>query len=146
MSHPTPPATLSEPETKLLNSLASRFCVRPNEEADLGSACKLSEVEREGRSNPDIADVRIAPVSTLVCTGKGSLPGTSYVVPSFAGHWGIIVRRTLFHLQYDSQTRTVTFKWQRWVQTESDSRHKIVTVGTTKYNTDELNTIGIFRL
>jgi hypothetical protein len=143
MSSMTVSTSLSDREASLLSSLASRFSVDSNEQAHLQDDCKLSESERGGHSHPGTAQaVGIAKVSTLVCTGKSALPGASYVVPTFAVHWGIIVRRTLFHLRYNSQTRSVKFSWQPW-DVESDSRHKVDSVGTTKYNTDDLIHIGI---
>jgi hypothetical protein len=142
--HDTPGA-FSDTETKLLNSLASRFSIDAHEQAHLEEACRLLETERVPGMNPVTASVQvgIAQVSTLVCTGKSSFPGSSYIVPPFAVYWGVIVRRTLFHLRYNSKQKTVTFFWQPWNQTQDGSRHKVDSVGTTEYTTDELITIGI---
>jgi hypothetical protein len=143
-SHDTA-SPLSDSEIKLLNSLASRFSIDTEEQARLGETCRLLEVERVPGVRPINSSVQvgIAQVSTLVCTGKGSFPGSSYIVPPFAVHWGVVVRRTLFHLRYNSKQKTVKFCWQLWDQTQNGPRHKIDLVGTTTYNTDEIITIGI---
>jgi hypothetical protein len=139
-SHDTS-SSLSDTETTLLNSLASRFSINTDEQARLEEACRL--LEPNTSANTASVQVGIAQVSTLVCTGKGSLPGTTYVVPPFAVHWGVIVRRTLFHLRYNSKQKSIKFCWQPWDQTQNGSRHKVDLVGTTKYNTDDIITIGI---
>ena len=143
MTPPSPSTTLPDAERKLLYSLSSRFSVDIEEQVRLGDSCKLSGEERVGRPNIQAASVGIAQVSTFVCTGKGGFPGTSYVVPPFAVHWGIIVRRFLFHLRYNSENKTVKFRVQEWEHLKEDSRHKVDIVGSTKYNTDELYIIGI---
>jgi hypothetical protein len=143
MTPPIPSTTLPDTETKVLHSLVSRFSVDTEEQIRLGDSCKLSAEERVGRPNPHAASVGIAQVSTLVCTGKGGFPGTSYVVPPFAVHWGIIVRRFLFHLRYNSENKTVKFRVQEWEQPKEGSKHKVDVVGSTKYNGDELYVIGI---
>jgi hypothetical protein len=141
------PSSFSDTETKLLNSLASRFSIDTHEQANLEEACRLLEVERVPGMNSVTASVQVglAQVSTLVCTGKSSLPGSSYIVPPFAVHWGVVVGRVLFHLRYNSKQKMVKFCVQLWDQTQDASRHKLDLVGTTKYNTDELITIGIQR-
>jgi hypothetical protein len=132
-------SSLSDTETTLLNSLASRFSIDTDEQARLEATCSLEPVTSTNTS----VQVGIAKVSTLVCTGKGSLPGTNYIVPPFAVHWGVIVRHTLFHLRYNSKQKSVKFRWQPWDQTENGSKPKVDPVGTTKYSTDQIITIGI---
>lgn len=141
------PVPLSDTETKLLNSLASRFSIDVDEQAYLEEACRLLEAERVPGMNPVTASVQVglAQVSTLVCTGKGSLPGSNYIVPPFAVHWGVIVGRLLFHFRYNSKQKSIKFCVQLWDQIQDGSRHKVDLVGTTKYNTDELIVIGIHR-
>jgi hypothetical protein len=142
--HDTPGA-FSDTETKLLNSLASRFSIDADEQAHLAEACRLLEAERVPGMNPVTASVQVgvAQVSTLVCTGKSSFPGSSYIVPPFAVHWGVIVGCVLFHLRYNSKLKTVKFCLQLWDETQDGSRHEVDVVGTTKYYTEELIIIGI---
>jgi len=48
--------------------------------------------------------IRLAPVRTYVASGKtvtsGTFPGVA--VPAFASHWGVVVGRTLYHLNFQN--------------------------------------------
>jgi hypothetical protein len=48
--------------------------------------------------NQPETSVSVAQIRSLVCKGKGSMPGTSYLVPGFAVHWGLVIRHSIFHL------------------------------------------------
>src|SRR5579859_4558966 len=48
--------------------------------------------------------IRLASVRTYVASGKtlssGTFPGVA--VPAFASHWGVVVGRTLYHLNFQN--------------------------------------------
>src|SRR5271154_1762540 len=98
------------PEPGLILALSARFTIDSERESALETAC-TPQVRVDNAPQSTSASVSIASVSTLVCRGKGSMSGTSYVVPTFAVHWGVIVRTTLFHLRYSSKNKTVRFNW-----------------------------------
>lgn len=130
------------PESGLIRALSARFEINSEEESRLEASCS-SQVQTNNEAQITPAAVGLASVSTLVCRGKGGLSGIGYVVPTFAVHWGVIVRRSLFHLRYNSKKKSVEFDWRRWEPKEGDSRYDVDDVGQTPYSTDDLIEIGI---
>jgi hypothetical protein len=134
----------TEPETnesRLIRALSRRFEIDSERESGLETTCN-SLIQTDNVSHTAPASVGLASVSTLVCRGKGGIPGTGYVVPTFAVHWGVIVRASLFHLRYDSKRKAVQFDWRPWKPKDSDSRHDVDVIGQTPYSTDDLIEIG----
>jgi hypothetical protein len=84
--------------------------------------------------------VRITHVSTLVCRGR-KMPDSSFVVPTWASHWGIIIDGTLFHLQYQPKDRRIVFTYRPWDEA-INSAHRVQQVGTTRFNFNEIRSIG----
>jgi hypothetical protein len=139
MSIPDPE---SAPEASLIRALSSRFEISSTEESRLEIACRPHRVPTDNGSHTSPAEVGFSAVSTLVCRGKGEISGIGYVVPTFAVHWGVIVRETLFHLRYDSRNKAVQFDWRAWRTVEGNPKHKVDVVGQTPYSTDELIETG----
>ena len=139
------PMSTAEPETtpesRLIRALSARFEIDSERESSFEATCSL-QVQTDNASRTTPASVGLAPVSTLVCRGKGGIPGTGYVVPTFAVHWGVIVRASLFHLRYDSKNKAVQFDWRPWKPKDGDSRYDVDVVGQTPYSTDDLIEIG----
>lgn len=73
------------------------------------------------------------------------MPGTSYLVPSFAVHWGLVIRHSLFHLRYfpDVPVKKVRFVLSLWEEDMKKEGHELRVIGSTHYNTDQLVEIGI---
>ena len=125
MSDVTLSPTLSDSEKRLLQSLASGFYVDSDEEAPLADACKLGRRARRM-------------FYTRHCLGwdcssfniEGELSRVKLCGSRLCNSWGII--DSLFQFQYNSQNKTVKFRWQPWDETESGSRHKVDPVGKTK--------------
>jgi hypothetical protein len=139
--------SIPEPETssesRLIRALSSRFEINSDQESRLETACTPQvEINKSSRTVP--ASVGLASVSTLVCRGKDGLLGSGYVVPSFAVHWGVIARQTLFHLRYHSKIKSVQFEWRKWRPADGGSRYDVDAVGQTPYSTDDLIEIGTF--
>jgi hypothetical protein len=88
--------------------------------------------------------VSVAQVRSLVGRGKGSMPGTSYLVPSFAVHWGLVIRDSIFHLRYfpNVPEKRVRFVWGPWEEDMKKKGHEVQVIGTTRYTTDQLIAIG----
>ena len=140
MSIPDPE---SAPEASLIRALSSRFEIDSTEESRLEIACRAQRVPTDNGSHTTPAEVGFSAVSTLVCRGKGEISGIGYVVPTFAVHWGVIVRETLFHLRYDSRNKAVQFDWRAWRAKEGNPKHKVDVVGQTQCSTDELIETGL---
>lgn len=132
----------TSPESGLIRALSARFEIDTDRESDLEVACS-PQIQIDHAPQTAAAAVGLASVSTLVCRGKGGMSGTGYVVPTFAVHWGVIVRASLFHLRYDSKNKAVRFDWRPWEPKEGDSRYDVDVVGQTPYSTDDLIEIGI---
>lgn len=84
--------------------------------------------------------VRITHVSTLVCRGS-KMPNSSFVVPTWASHWGIIIDGTLFHLQYQPRDHKIVFTYRPWDEA-INSAHRVQQVGTTRLSFDQIRSIG----
>jgi len=69
------------------------------------------------------------------------MPNSSFVVPTWASHWGIIIDETLFHLQYQPKNRRVVFTYRPWDEAV-DSAHRVQQVGTTSLTFDQIRSIG----
>jgi hypothetical protein len=95
-------------------------------------------------SNQPETVVSVAQIRSLVCRGKGSMPGTSYLVPSFAVHWGLVIRDSIFHLRYfpNVPDKRVRFVWGPWEEDMKKDGHEVQVIGTTHYTTDQLIAIG----
>jgi hypothetical protein len=130
--------TMTEPKQKVVRALSSQFTIGAQEEAQFAQESTLGPQERTPNPHP-AAQVHIAPVHTLVCTGKGTFPGTNYAVPTFAVHWGVIVRGVLFHLKYNGRKKEISFQIQLW---ESTTSYQVDKVGHTTYVTDDIIKIG----
>jgi len=131
------------PESGLIRALSSRFEIDSEGESRLEAACSPLEGNTDNRPHTTPASVGLSAVSTLVCRGKDDITGTGYVVPTFAVHWGVIVRDFLFHLQYNSKTKAVEFDVRSWRSKNGNSRrYDVDEVGKTPYSTDEINDIG----
>lgn len=133
----------SSPAKRLIRALSTRFEIDAARESRLESSCRL-EVPTDNFAETNTAAVGLSSVSTLVCRGKGEIYGAGYVVPTFAVHWGVISRETLFHLRYDSRSKAVQFDWRAWRAKDGDSKYKVDEVGQTPYSTDQLIQIGLF--
>lgn len=131
------------PESRLIRALSSHFEIDSEKESRLETACRPLGNPENGSHTPP-ASVGLSAVSTLVCRGKDDISGTGYVVPTFAVHWGVIVRDFLFHLRYDSRTKAVQFDVRSWRSKNGDARYDVDEVGKTPYSTDEINEIGAF--
>jgi hypothetical protein len=116
------------PQPRLILAPSARFTIDPERQATLETACS-PQVRVDNAPESTSASVSLTSLPTLVCRGKGSMPGTSYVVPTFAIHWGVVVRTTLFHLLYYSKSKTVQFNWHTWEPKDGDSRYEITKVG-----------------
>jgi hypothetical protein len=127
-------------ESGLIHALSVRFTIDPERESALEIACSPRGRADNAPQNAS-ASVALTSVSTLVCRGKG-ISGSSYVVPTFAVHWGVIVRGSLFHLRYDSKNKAVQFNWHTWKSKDGDPRYEVTEVGHTPYSTDDLIEIG----
>ena len=131
----------SGPEVGLIRALSTRFEIDSANESRLEAACRPEDLpDNWPRQRPTA--VGLSSVSTLVCRGKGEILGVGYVVPTFAVHWGIIVRNILFHLRYNSKTKEVQFDFRPWRPRDSDSKYDVHAVGETSHSTDELIEIG----
>jgi hypothetical protein len=92
-----------------------------------------------------VTPVGITEIRSLVCRGKGQMPGFSYVVPGFAVHWGLVIRGTLFHLRYVPSTNgnSVKFRWTTWDEESIKPGNEISVIGATIYSTDDIIATGI---
>lgn len=126
-------------EDEIAGLLQSQYAVDEAYEARLFDSLPFDD------STPDLTEtsVGVAEIKSLVCRGKGSIPGTNYLVPSFAVHWALVIRHSIFHLRYfPNQEKRVRFVWGTWQEDMKKDGHEIQVVGTTHYNTDQLVEIG----
>ena len=98
-----------------------------------GQLANIRELERP-------STIGISKVSTFIAKKSFS----SFVVPPFAVHWGVVVdfssRRYLYHLVFMVETREVYFQAISW---ESHlTKHSVIPVGTTLYGMEEVDQIG----
>jgi hypothetical protein len=121
--------------------LQSRYAIDEEGEARLFESLPFASVSPCQPST----SVGLSQIRSLVCRGKGSMPGTSYLVPGFAVHWALVIRHTLFHLRYFPKVaeKRVRFTWCDWEEDMKREGHEIEVIGSTGYNTDQLIEIGI---
>jgi hypothetical protein len=101
------------------------------------------DIRQPGQASPSSYAVGITTVSTFIA--QKNLPGSNFVVPSFASHWGIVCdfshqRRTLFHWRFNSVVRKIYFKAESW-NPEWD-QHQVKQIGTTSYGYAEIDATG----
>jgi hypothetical protein len=139
-----------------LQDLSTRFAeayqLSPEDEADilrrldedstlqnLGIS-SASVNERQNTNSESSVPVDITQVSTLVCRGQ-KMEGASYIVPSWARHWGVIIDEVLWHLRYDPKKRAVMFTYRPWEQ-EDERKYTVRQVGTTRYTWKQIRALG----
>lgn len=98
--------------------------------------------------------IRLAPVRTYASSGKtltsGTFPGVA--VPAFASHWGVVVGRTLYHLNFQNpldielvsgdlsrEGKPIKFTYG---PAEPDKIKASQIVGETRYDHETLISIG----
>ena len=136
---------MSSDTYELVEQLSNRFDITDDMRQELRSRSSppSNSSQPNQSSAPRVIGVGFtSTVSTFISQKNFS----SFVVPQFASHWGVVCDftprdRYLFHLVFNVETRNVVFEPVAWKEEWTDKRD-IIPVGKTIYDIHTVSEVG----
>lgn len=130
---------------QLVERLSRRFEISDETQQQLKSESSSSSNLSKASQTSTSGVVGVGFTST-VSTFISQKNFSSFAVPQFASHWGVVCDftprdRYLFHLMFNIETRKMVFEPVAWKQEWTD-KHVVIPVGKTVYDIHTVSEVG----